>query len=88
VRDSVINSGAAPAASLLMSSEASLRVTMGLMLPSTQEMTLCTYEQTVGDEKAMQVRKSHCLCWKAGRQRSAPLLATLTFSSNCPTFSS
>jgi len=38
-------------ASLLLSSGASLRVSMGLMRHSTAEMTLQTYAQTVGDEK-------------------------------------
>jgi integrase len=38
-------------ASLLLSSGASLRVSMELMRHSTAEMTLATYAQTVGDEK-------------------------------------
>lgn len=38
-------------ASLLLSSGASLRVSMELMRHSTPEMTLSTYAQTVGDEK-------------------------------------
>jgi integrase len=38
-------------ASLLLSSGASLRVSMELMRHSTAEMTLSTYAQTVGDEK-------------------------------------
>jgi len=38
-------------ASLLLSSGASLRVSMELMRHSTAEMTLQTYAQTVGDEK-------------------------------------
>jgi integrase len=38
-------------ASLLLSSGASLRVSMELMRHSTPEMTLGTYAQTVGDEK-------------------------------------
>lgn len=38
-------------ASLLLSSGASLRVSMELMRHSTAEMTLTTYAQTVGDEK-------------------------------------
>ena len=38
-------------ASLLLSSGASLRVSMELMRHSTAEMTLGTYAQTVGDEK-------------------------------------
>lgn len=38
-------------ASLLLSTGASLRVSMELMRHSTAEMTLQTYAQTVGDEK-------------------------------------
>ncbi|MBS1799547.1 MAG: tyrosine-type recombinase/integrase [Acidobacteria bacterium] len=38
-------------ASLLLSSGASLRVSMELMRHSTPDMTLATYAQTVGDEK-------------------------------------
>jgi integrase len=38
-------------ASLLLSTGASLRVSMELMRHSTPEMTLGTYAQTVGDEK-------------------------------------
>jgi integrase len=38
-------------ASLLLSSGASLRVSMELMRHSTAEMTLATYAQTIGDEK-------------------------------------
>ena len=38
-------------ASLLLSSGASLRVSMELMRHSTPEMTLSTYAQSIGDEK-------------------------------------
>src|SRR5271154_5845869 len=38
-------------ASLLLSSGASLRVSMELMRHSTAEMTLSTYAQTIGNEK-------------------------------------
>lgn len=54
-------------ASLLLSSGASLRVSMELMRHSTPEMTLGTYAQTVGDEKRDAGEKVALLVLKGGK---------------------
>lgn len=54
-------------ASLLLSSGASLRVSMELMRHSTPEMTLSTYAQTVGDEKRDAGEKVALLVLEGGK---------------------
>jgi len=54
-------------ASLLLSSGASLRVSMELMRHSTPEMTLSTYAQTVGDEKRNAGEKVALLVLEGGK---------------------
>lgn len=54
-------------ASLLLSSGASLRVSMELMRHSTAEMTLGTYAQTVGDEKRDAGQKVALLVLEGGK---------------------
>jgi integrase len=54
-------------ASLLLSSGASLRVSMELMRHSTPEMTLSTYAQTVGNEKRDAVEKVALLVLEGGK---------------------
>jgi len=54
-------------ASLLLSSGASLRVSMELMRHSTAEMTLATYAQTVGDEKRDAGEKVALLVLEGGK---------------------
>lgn len=54
-------------ASLLLSSGASLRVSMELMRHSTPEMTLSTYAQTVGDEKRDAGEKVALLVMEGGK---------------------
>jgi site-specific recombinase XerD len=54
-------------ASLLLSSGASLRVSMELLRHSTQEMTLGTYAQSVGNEKRDAGEKVALLVLEGGK---------------------